>query len=124
MLGLNPTLSLATLLFTKHFICDFPLQVPYQWKNKGTYGHLGGLIHAFLHAIGTFICIVGFFPRDALRLALIDMVLHYHIDYVKMNANERMGWNESHHQFWVLIGLDQYLHALTYVLLMSQVMYR
>lgn len=34
-------------LFTKHFIVDFPLQAfPYQYQNKGTYGHPGGLLHS------------------------------------------------------------------------------
>lgn len=43
------TLLLILFLFTKHFIIDFLLQGQYQWKNKGTYGHPGGLLHSALH---------------------------------------------------------------------------
>jgi len=40
--------------FTKHFICDFVLQAfPYMYKNKGTYGHLGGIWHSLIHVLGT-----------------------------------------------------------------------
>jgi len=40
-------------LFVKHFICDFPLQAnPWMYRNKGTYGHAGGLAHSALHGVG------------------------------------------------------------------------
>ncbi len=29
-----------------HFLVDFVLQTPFQYRNKGTYGHAGGLLHA------------------------------------------------------------------------------
>lgn len=106
------------LLFIKHFIVDFPLQKPYQWMNKGTYGHPGGLLHAGLHGIGTFICVAPFliYWPWAIACAIIDAVIHYHVDWAKMNINSYFGWRaDKDEAFWVLLGLDQLLHALTYV---------
>ena len=119
---MNEILILIALLFTKHFVVDFPLQKPYQWQNKGTYGHPGGILHSGLHGIGTYLCFVWFAPVSAIYLALIDAVIHYHIDWAKMNLNARMGWGaNTHEQFWWLLGLDQFLHALTYVGLVALV---
>jgi hypothetical protein len=119
---MNTTLWLVVALFSKHFVVDFLLQRRYQYSNKGTYLHPGGLLHAGLHGIGTWICFAWYAPMAAPWLAWADTVIHYHIDWVKTNFNARMGWNAAtHEQFWWLLGLDQFLHALTYVWLISLV---
>lgn len=119
---MNDTLILITLLFTKHFIVDFPLQNKFQWSNKGTYGHLGGITHAGLHAGLTLVCFAWFAPLAAYYLAALDGLIHYHIDWAKMNLNARFGWKaDTHEQFWWLLGLDQFLHALTYIGLVALV---
>ncbi len=109
-------LSLFTLLFLKHFIIDFPLQGPYQWMNKGTYGHPGGLLHAGLHGLGTSIVFAIFVVAPwAILLGVIDAVIHYHIDWAKMNVNKKYGWKaDTHPEFWTALGLDQLAHYLTY----------
>lgn len=108
-----------TLLILKHFIIDFPAQTPYQWQNKGTYGHPGGLLHAGLHGVGTILAFLIFFVTPfALMVAVIDAVVHYHVDWAKMNINKKYGWMpDKHPEFWVLLGLDQLAHYLTYVFL-------
>jgi hypothetical protein len=106
-----------TAFAIKHFIVDFPLQGPYQWMNKGTYGHPGGLLHAGLHGFWTLaiLSVVVVLPFAAM-LALFDAVVHYHIDWAKMNINKKYGWMpDKHPEFWVLLGLDQLLHSLTYI---------
>lgn len=110
-------IEMLTLLFIKHFIIDFILQNKFQWSNKGTYGHLGGILHAGLHSIGTFLCLFLFVGSGiAWIVALIDGILHYHIDWAKMNINKKLGWTPTtHEEFWWLLGLDQLLHALTYI---------
>jgi hypothetical protein len=113
---MNDSLILILLLFSKHFLVDFPLQTKFQYSNKGTYGHPGGILHASLHGLGTFICIYWYAPIAAIYLALADMFVHYHIDWAKMKLNSKLGWSPTtHEQFWWLLGLDQYLHAVTYV---------
>jgi hypothetical protein len=117
---MNDSLILILLLFSKHFLIDFPLQTKFQYSNKGTYGHPGGILHAGLHGLGTYICIFWFAPVAAIYLALADMFVHYHIDWAKMNLNSKLGWSPTtHEQFWWLLGLDQYLHAVTYVVFVA-----
>lgn len=117
------TLLLITLLFFKHFIIDFPLQNKYQWSNKGTYGHPGGLLHAGLHGLGTFLCLFWIDLPAAIALAFGDAGVHYHIDWAKMRLNDKMGWGPlTHEQFWCLLGLDQFLHALTYIAITAMVL--
>lgn len=111
------TLSILFLLFLKHFIVDFPLQGPFQYKNKGTYGHPGGLLHSGMHGISTSL-IFAFVttPLLAICLGVADFLLHYHIDWAKMNLNKKLGYGPTtHEQFWWLLGLDQLLHAITYL---------
>lgn len=104
-------------LFLKHFILDFPLQTPYQLQNKGTYGHLGGITHAGMHGIGTFLCFV-FFTPYALFYAWADFAIHYHVDWAKMKLNDMLdAKSPADAKFWWLFGLDQFIHALTYIFL-------
>ena len=117
---MNDTLWLILALFTKHLIVDFPLQVRYQWSNKGTYLHPGGLLHAGLHGIATFACFYWYAPQSALYLAWIDAIIHYHVDWAKMNINKKYNWApNTHEEFWWLLGLDQLLHFLTYIAIVA-----
>lgn len=109
---------LLLALFTKHFFVDFPMQTPFQWQNKGTYLHPGGLLHSFLHGVGTLIVVFlfTFNPTLAIWLGVLDVLIHYHIDWAKMNINKEKGWKaDKNPEFWTLLGLDQYLHAVTYL---------
>lgn len=114
-------------LLTKHFICDFPLQShPFLYSQKGVYGALGGVCHALIQGAGTLIVLV-LLPfvdtETALLYAFVDTVLHYHIDWAKMSLNKKMGWGPTNSEkFWILVGFDQYLHHLTYVLIAVMVM--
>lgn len=106
-------------LLTKHFIVDFPMQGPYQYKNKGKFGHPGGLLHAGLHAIVTLGILVWFVPPAlAGTLAAAEGTAHYFIDWAKMNFNARWNWKpDNSEQFWWLLGFDQWLHQITYLLI-------
>ncbi|MDJ0512831.1 MAG: DUF3307 domain-containing protein, partial [Methyloceanibacter sp.] len=42
-------LAAIAILMVKHTAADFFLQTPYQYCNKGTYGHPGGFLHAGIH---------------------------------------------------------------------------
>lgn len=113
-------LLLLFLLFTiKHFIVDFPLQGEFQWKNKGTYGHLGGILHASLHTLATFTILIFFVNVwGSLLFSILDGLIHYHIDFLKMKINQITGWKaDKNPEFWGLLGLDQFLHYLTYILI-------
>jgi len=112
------TIELVLLgLLIKHCIVDFFLQTPYQYVNKGTYGHPGGLLHALLHGIWADVVLVPLVGvNNAAFYALIDMVTHYHIDWVKVQVTKRYGWTpmNSDKWFWAL-GVDQLAHQLVYL---------
>jgi hypothetical protein len=90
--------------------------------NKGTYGHFGGIMHSSFHGLATALVFWFVAPLSCLWIGLIDAVVHYHVDWAKMNLNKKMEWApNTHEQFWWLLGLDQYLHALTYIGLVALV---
>ena len=110
----NLLLLTASALFTKHWVVDFMFQPPYMYKNKGTYGHPGGIVHAGLHGL-TSAALFGFLP-GGLWLCVAEFVIHYHIDWAKMNLNRVFGWGPmTSENFWRLLGFDQWLHAMTYI---------
>jgi len=106
--------QLLILFFIKHFLVDFVCQTEYQWKNKGTLFHPGGLIHSGLHGLATYVILMGF-VANPIPLALLDSVTHYTIDYTKTNLNKILGIGAESQTFWVLVGLDQLLHYLVYI---------
>lgn len=119
-------LIVLVLLFTKHFIVDFPLQVPWHYQNKGIYGHCGGLSHSGLHGLATFFVLVFFVgPQKAVNLAFLDGFIHYHIDWAKVNINHRFDLKpDNSEKYWWLLGLDQFLHSLTYVGMIALVVFK
>ncbi|MEP7292538.1 MAG: hypothetical protein ABI835_12190, partial [Chloroflexota bacterium] len=46
-------LLVVFILELKHFVFDYPLQRPYQFLNKGTYGHPGGILSSMRRYIRT-----------------------------------------------------------------------
>ncbi|MGB4810892.1 MAG: DUF3307 domain-containing protein [Methylophilaceae bacterium] len=117
-------------LFIKHFICDFPLQAnPWMYRNKGTYLHLGGIAHAALHGVGTLIALIPFVGLEhfmiAAAVAGADMLVHYHIDWAKMNINAKLSLKPDNSEwFWISLGFDQLLHHLTYFAIVYYVFIR
>ncbi len=112
---------LLTFFGIKHFIVDYPLQKPYQYLNKGTYGHPGGLLHAGLHGLGTIAALWIFADLPWLIImAIFDMIVHYHVDWAKVKINKHFGWTaNTHEEFWWLLGFDQLLHWLTYCVIIG-----
>lgn len=116
------SLLLLLIMFAlKHFVADFILQTPYQFLNKGKYGHLGGILHSWIQALGTLIVLSPFAPPTmVLALTVFDFVIHYHVDWAKVQINQRFGWDANKHkEFWWLLGFDQLLHSLTYLAIVT-----
>jgi hypothetical protein len=109
-------LLLLLLLQVKHFLFDFVLQTPYQLRNKGTYGHPGGILHSGLHVLGTALVLPVVMPATGLWIWVLagEFVVHYHIDWCKEQITRR--WSKGNGPFfWWMIGLDQLLHQFTYL---------
>lgn len=111
-------LLLVACLQAKHLVCDFTLQSADMAANKGTYGHPGGIRHAGLHGSATLVVLLFWvWPLCALLLALGEMTLHYHIDWAKDRVVRRYGFTLRDRGFWVGLGVDQFLHQWTYLLI-------
>lgn len=128
----NVLLCLMSLLIFKHFVVDFPMQTERMVNEKGTYGAWGGIEHSGLHGWATMIIVTTFLITAArweisiagivgTVIGLADAVAHYHIDWAKMNLSRDFTIKDK--MYWTLLGLDQMLHYLTYVLLISIVMW-
>lgn len=113
-------------LLTIHFVADFLLQTDWMALNKSK-SNKALLTHTGVYAL----CFVPF----GLQLALITLVLHTLTDYVTSRMTSRLwffdgdasygidanGWvkqrpNGKRHWFFVMIGLDQLLHAWQLIL--------
>lgn len=125
-------LCLMSLLIFKHFVVDFPMQTQRMVDEKGTYGAMGGLVHSGLHGWATMLIVTVFLAAVTgwdvtvagavgSVIGLIDAVAHYHIDWVKMNFSR--DFTVKDRMFWTLLGLDQMLHYLTYILLIAVIIW-
>lgn len=108
------------LFQVKHFLIDFVFQPPFEWKNKGSYGHLEGINHSLKHAIATMVILLYWTPSHSMSLLIIwltyfDLITHYHIDWAKMNINSHFKLTPDKEKFWIMLGLDQLLHQLTMI---------
>jgi hypothetical protein len=104
----------------KHCLFDFVFQTLYQVRNKGTYGHPGGLLHSGLHVLGTAVVLAFFLPPLPVVIIILvgEFVVHYHIDWAKEQIVGHYGWKFADRQYWCALGLDQFLHGLTYIVIL------
>ena len=118
-IGAGTVVAVILWLQIKHFIFDYVVQTPYQFRNKGTYGHPGGGLHSGMQALGT---IPAFFilPTSWLMGVTIiigEFIVHYHVDWSKEQTLRRMKLTTTDAWYWRIYGLDQLAHQLTYVVI-------
>lgn len=106
--------AILLFLLIKHYLFDFVFQTDAMVANKGRYGHYQGLMHSLLHGLGTFTVLMVYNARLALVLAVIDFVIHYHVDWIKTRFGCR---DMKRPEYWNHFGIDQLAHGLTYVFL-------
>lgn len=112
----------VTILMLKHAVADFYLQSSYQYLNKGTYGHPGGIIHSAIHVALTPLVYLVIAPASlllVLGIAASEFVLHYHIDWLKEQIVRGNGWTMQDRGCWYALGTDQFVHGLTYLALVA-----
>ena len=108
---------LLALLFVKHWCIDFVNQSTEEVNGKGIYGNAHGIMHSIKHGLGTFLVFWLFIGEIeySLILGFIDFVLHYHIDWAKININKKYNYTTENPKFWAWLGADQLAHSLTYL---------
>lgn len=123
---MNTTILIVGLLLAaKHFVADGPLQVPYQYLNKGKFGHPGGLIHAGIHGLLTMLVLAAF-TSASFWIALAEAVAHYLIDYCKTRyssptwqTRDEAGLHIKSEWYFYALVLDQSAHFACYVVILS-----
>ena len=124
------TLLILMLCFqVKHLFIDYFFQTKYEYENKGNVLHPGGWQHAFKHGLATWLIImfVAAQPISGLVFGVIEVVLHYAIDWTKVNMSKLFKWSQSSptqlqifsNWYFHAIGIDQFLHQLTYALIIA-----
>ena len=110
-------LAVLLILEVKHFVFDYPLQTGFQLRNKATYGHPGGFLHAGLHVLGTSTIFLLVRPTLVAGIAILagEFLVHYHLDWGKGQFNKMNQLTTKDALYWWGIGLDQMLHHLTYL---------
>ena len=110
-------LLLIALLLIKHMFADYFLQTPRMLTGRGTYLHMGRAQHAAIHALLSVPCllVVGATLPFTVVLVAIEWGVHFHIDWGKARYSEARALNPSQAHFWQAFGVDQTIHALTYV---------
>lgn len=106
------------LLLIKHAVADFFLQTPWQYKNKGRYGHPGGIVHSLIHVATTPVAYLVLAPASlalALWIAAGEFLVHYHVDWAKEQILARNHLTPDKRGHWWALGTDQLAHGLTYV---------
>lgn len=110
-------LLILVLLQIKHWYIDFVNQSTEEINHKGIYWHWSGMKHSVKHGIGTAVILLPAVPVEwALVLGILDLVIHYNIDWFKMNKGNK---DVTSSQFWNHLGLDQMAHQLTYLFIVA-----
>jgi Protein of unknown function (DUF3307) len=115
-------LILLALFQVKHWYIDFVNQNDEEVKHKGIFFHWLGVKHSLKQGMGTLGMFliwmllielpIGPHMPYVLALSAVDFILHYVIDWTKMNHGNRDIMNP---QFWNHLGMDQMAHQLTYI---------
>lgn len=114
---IDTVLLLLVLLTVKHYICDFVLQSGWMIAEKGHYGRLGGIVHSGIHGVATVLILLLITKNIEISviLALLDMLTHYHLDWIKSRISKN--YRPIDKAFWNWLGADQLAHQLVYLLI-------
>ncbi len=114
-------LALLLLLQIKHWYADFKIQTYMQTVKKGVWLDPVGISHSMDHVWGTLVALLVFdifiHPLgifSILIVSLIEGVVHYIIDFVKVKYGCK---DNTKPLFWNQFGLDQLSHQLCYLLM-------
>lgn len=111
-------------LEVKHFVADYLLQPGWILAGKGNIFHPGGYAHAGIHAVLSLVVLLLVGTPIGLAAAIFagEFVLHYALDYSKIQYSKGVHVESQPARFWALHGVDQLAHQLTYVAMVFIVM--
>jgi hypothetical protein len=108
----------------KHFIADYFMQPGWMLAGKGNFRRSGGYAHAGVHAALTAVVLVLAGTPLAWLVGIIagEFVVHYLLDYGKIQYSRGVHVDSQPARFWSLHGLDQIGHQLTYAAIIYAVL--
>ncbi|SFZ85147.1 Protein of unknown function [Devosia enhydra] len=108
----------------KHYVADYFLQPGWILAGKGDLRHPGGYVHAGIHAgLSGLVLLAAATPLPVLvGLVLAEWVVHYGLDYAKIHYSKGVHVDGNPRRFWVLHGVDQVAHQLTYAAIIYAVL--
>ena len=120
-------LLLLLFLQVKHWYADFKIQTYMQTVKKGVWLDPIGISHSMEHMVATMIVLFSYSlfvklnPVTVLWLCLVEGILHYVIDFIKVKYGCK---DNTKPLFWNQFGLDQLAHqtcylAMAWILLLS-----
>ena len=109
------TIILITLAF--HWVFDFVLQSRWMAENKSKSNVALGA-HAGVYSIGMALLALAIFwlTTNAVWFTLINGGLHFAVDYCTSRMTSYLWQKKDVHNFFVVIGFDQLVHATTLIL--------
>jgi hypothetical protein len=111
-------------LQAKHFVADYLLQPRWMIAGKASFSRPGGYVHVAVHAIGSLLVLVPAGVSAAMITGLIiaEAIAHYIIDYVKARWSLAHPSDPERKSYWAAHGADQFMHQLTYAMMLFLVM--
>lgn len=115
-------LTFLILLFICHFLADFTwLSRPYMLKAKRFGTPIWPILaHAAVHGVLMFLVSLLFVSFiAAIKILIIQTMIHWIIDISKGKATYYIpsAQDNTKVDFWIVFGLDQFLHNLTIILI-------
>ncbi len=114
-------LALILLLQIKHYYADFAIQTYAQTVRKGIYRDPVGISHSVDHVWTTLVALLVFdifvVPLelfDMIAVALLEGIVHYHIDWTKVKFGTK---DNTKPMFWNQFGMDQLAHQACYLVM-------
>jgi hypothetical protein len=102
----------SVLLFT-HFVADFMLQSSWMAINKSkSFLALGAHVSVYTVSLLLVGLVIFHHTTNFYLFVLTNGILHFITDYNTSRINAELYKRENKHDFFVMIGCDQFIHAL------------
>jgi len=110
-------IPILIILFT-HWVADFVAQSNWMAQNKSK-SHYALYSHVLTYTLILFIGSLFISTNDIVLFycwAIFNGLVHYGVDYITSRVSSKLYSEGKIHDFFVVIGFDQFLHAATLLL--------
>lgn len=111
-------LIIIATLHLKHYLLDYVWQTRHMLIKSSKRTWVGPLSsHALIHAGGSFVALLPFALHfrvisPTFLICVMELAIHWIIDAIQCQC---FRYNVFNRRYWAVLGLDQYLHSLTYL---------